>query len=180
MMGVPLATDAVPVVKATNCLLIATAEEVRPRRAAMPCIRCGDCATACPASLLPQQLYWHARTDQLEKAEELFLFDCIECGLCDTVCPSQIPLTEYFRYAKTETWARERQRQHSDIARQRFEARKTRIESGKEERRRRLAAKTRMREKGSAAEAARKAVIADVMERVRGEKGTVGSGKDDG
>lgn len=179
MMGVPLKTDAVPIVKATNCLLIATAEEIRPRQAAMPCIRCGDCATACPASLLPQQLYWHARTDQLEKAEELFLFDCIECGVCDTVCPSQIPLTEYFRYAKTETWARERQRQYSDIARQRFEARKARIESEKEERRRRLAAKTRIRDKGAAADAARKAVIADVMERVRREKGTVESGKDD-
>lgn len=178
MMGVPLATDAVPIVKATNCLLIATTEEIRPREAAMPCIRCGDCASACPASLLPQQLYWHARTDQLEKAVDLYLFDCIECGVCDTVCPSQIPLTEYFRYAKSEVWSRERQRQQADIARQRFEARKTRIESEKAERKRRLAAKTRIRDKGAGAEAARKAVIADVMARVRREQGPVDSGTD--
>jgi electron transport complex protein RnfC len=178
MMGLPLASDTVPVVKATNCLLVATADDIRPRAPAMPCIRCGDCATACPASLLPQQLYWHARSDQLDKARELYLFDCIECGICDTVCPSQIPLTEYFRYAKSEIWARQRERQQSDLARRRFESREARLAREKAERRQRLARKARTRDTSAAAEKARKAVIAEVMERVRRGKSQADSERD--
>jgi len=128
MMGFALKSDEVPVIKGTNCILAGREEEVAPARATMPCIRCGECAQVCPASLLPQVLYWHTRARDFEKTREYDLFDCIECGCCDLVCPSQIPLVSHFRFAKTEIWGKELERAKADIARQRHEARQARLE----------------------------------------------------
>ena len=166
MMGFPLQGDQLPVIKATNCLLVASEEDIRPRSPALPCIRCGDCATVCPAQLLPQQLYWHTRGEDYEQVENLNLYDCIECGCCDLACPSHIPLTQYFRYAKAEIWSQRRERQRSDAARHRFEARNARIESERSERARRLAEKTKMLQTGAADPATKQALIDEVMKRV--------------
>jgi electron transport complex protein RnfC len=100
MMGVALDSDDIPVSAATNCIIAATAQDLRPRGTEMPCIRCGDCAHACPAGLLPQQLLRYARLQDRDALSELGLSDCIECGCCDYVCPSQIPLTAQFIAAK--------------------------------------------------------------------------------
>jgi electron transport complex protein RnfC len=100
----------------------------------MPCIRCGACADACPAKLLPQQLYWHARARDFDRAQDYHLFDCIECGCCDYVCPSHIPLVHYFRFAKTEIWQQEREKRAADISRQRHEFHQLRLEREKQER----------------------------------------------
>ena len=134
MMGFALRSAEVPVIKATNCLLLPTAEDVKPEAAAMPCIRCGACVDVCPAQLLPQQLYWHSRAREFDKAQEYALFDCIECGCCAQVCPSQIPLVQYYRFAKTEIWAEEREKRKADAARERHEARKLRLEREEAER----------------------------------------------
>jgi electron transport complex protein RnfC len=178
MMGFPLDRDDLPVIKATNCLLVASTDDIRPRNTALPCIRCGDCAQVCPARLLPQQLQWFTRANDFEQVEALNLYDCIECGCCDLVCPSHIPLTQYFRFAKTEIWARKREREQSDHARERFEARKARVEEQARERQRRLEAKTRALGKVGKDEAARKAMIDEVMKRVR-EKKNAGSSEAD-
>lgn len=53
MMGFALPDDALPVIKATNCILATTAAAFPPPAPAMPCIRCGACAEACPVDLLP-------------------------------------------------------------------------------------------------------------------------------
>jgi electron transport complex protein RnfC len=100
MMGVALPNDTVGVTAATNCIIAATASDIAPHQAEMPCIRCGDCADVCPARLLPQQLLRYARLKDREALNELGLRDCIECGCCDYVCPSQIPLTSTFTFAK--------------------------------------------------------------------------------
>jgi electron transport complex protein RnfC len=100
MMGVALENDQVPVGRAANCVVAATAEELRNHSAVMPCIRCGNCSNACPAYLLPQELNAAAEHSEFDLLEDLGLFDCIECGCCDVVCPSHIPLTETFRSAK--------------------------------------------------------------------------------
>jgi len=100
MMGVALASDQVSVTAATNCIIAATAQDLKSRGTEMPCIRCGECAHACPASLLPQQLLRYARLQDHAALMELGLSDCIECGCCDYVCPSQIPLTSIFVAAK--------------------------------------------------------------------------------
>ena len=51
MMGFALPDDAIPIVKATNCILAADHSEVRSEKQAMPCIRCGECANVCPVTV---------------------------------------------------------------------------------------------------------------------------------
>ncbi|MEW5248839.1 electron transport complex subunit RsxC [Microbulbifer discodermiae] len=134
MMGHTIDDDTAPIVKTTNCLLVPTDAELPPPPPAQACIRCGFCAEACPASLLPQQLYWYARADDREKLQAYNLFDCIECGACSYVCPSQIPLVQYYRAAKGDIRIAEEEKQKSDRARERFEFRKLRLEKAEKER----------------------------------------------
>jgi len=138
MMGFTLPDDEVPVTKACNCLLAVTAEEAPEPGPAQPCIRCGECAHACPANLLPQQMYWYSRAKDLEKVQDYHLFDCIECGCCSHVCPAHIPLVQYFRYAKTESWAKEQEQRKADLAKQRHDARQARLERLEAERKAKL------------------------------------------
>ena len=134
MMGFGVDTDAIPITKAANCLLALTPAESPDPGEPQACIRCGRCAEVCPANLLPQQLYWHARAKDLDKVQDYNLFDCIECGCCAHVCPSHIPLVQYYRYAKTESWAREREKRAAEHARQRHAAREARLERLERER----------------------------------------------
>jgi electron transport complex protein RnfC len=138
MMGFRLDTDAVPVAKATNCILALTPAESPDPGEPLACIRCGRCAEVCPAQLLPQQMYWHARAKELDKVQDYSLFDCIECGCCAHVCPSHIPLVQYYRYAKTESWAREQERRAAEHARERHAAREARLERQERERQAKL------------------------------------------
>lgn len=142
MMGFALNTDDVPVTKAANCLLALASRDVPVQELPMPCIRCGKCAEGCPVELQPQQLLWDARAGDFDRAEKQdSLFECIECGICSAVCPSHIPLVQYFRYAKTEIWQRERDKEKSALAKDRFEFRNARIEREKREREEMLAKK---------------------------------------
>jgi len=138
MMGFNLGTDQLPIIKTTNCLLALPQAADSGSKNAMPCIRCGACMEVCPASLLPQQLYWHAFARDFDKVQDYKLFDCIECGCCSYVCPSQIPLVQYYRFAKTEIWAQERDKIKSDHARGRHEFRLERLEKEKQERAERM------------------------------------------
>jgi electron transport complex protein RnfC len=134
MMGYALPRDDLPITKAANCLLVAGRGEFPAERRVRPCIRCGACAEVCPASLLPQQLYWHSRSGQMERAAEYHLSACIECGCCDLVCPSQIPLAQTFRAAKGKAAARQRELEQAEHARRRYEAREARKAREQQER----------------------------------------------
>lgn len=138
MMGFALQHTGTPVIKTTNCLLVTRLAGISQP---LPCIRCGACVDACPVSLLPQQLYWHARAKDYTKVQAHHLFDCIECGCCAAVCPSAIPLVQYYRHAKGEIWEREREKQKADVARQRHEFRLARLAQEKAEREARHAEK---------------------------------------
>jgi len=127
MMGYTVLSTAVPIVKTTNCILAPTREELPPPPPAQACIRCGLCAEACPASLLPQQLYWFARSHENEKLQAHNLFDCIECGACSYVCPSSIPLVQYYRAAKADIRQQREEKIKADQSKLRFEARQDRI-----------------------------------------------------
>jgi len=123
MMGYALPSDELPITKASNCIIAAASAEVRHDSREWPCIRCGDCGSACPARLLPQELLRAARSRDHPQLSELGLEDCIECGCCDVVCPSHIPLTEEFRRAKYAHARYERQLVFSAESEQRFQRR---------------------------------------------------------
>ena len=127
MMGFAIEQTEVPVVKTTNCILAPSMNEMPEAPPQQACIRCSHCAEACPAGLLPQQLYWYATADDQEKLNAHNLFDCIECGACSYVCPSAIPLVQYYRSAKGSIRKTQEEKQKSDRARERFEQRQQRL-----------------------------------------------------
>ncbi len=126
MTGKSVTTDRVPLVKATNCILVIS--ETPSPGPELPCIRCGDCAAVCPVQLLPQQIFWYACADNEQKMRAYGLTDCIECGCCDLVCPSHIPLTFDFRMAKAHIRELADEKARAARARRRFEARSERLD----------------------------------------------------
>jgi electron transport complex protein RnfC len=134
MMGFSLPSADVPITKAANCIIASAPNLFAPAPPAMPCIRCARCADVCPVSLQPQELYWFAKSSNLEKARDYNLFDCIECGCCTYACPSNIPLVQYYRFAKSEIIAQDRAKEAADLARERNDFRLMRIEREKQER----------------------------------------------
>jgi electron transport complex protein RnfC len=166
MMGISLKTDATPVVKASNCLLVQTPADHSHETHMHPCIRCGECVKVCPANLLPQQLYWYSQSRNLDDLQRHHLFDCIECGCCAVVCPSHIPLVQYFRFGKSEIWKKELDTQKADRARERTEARLKRLERIKAEKKAMHAA----RAKKAAPPADRKKEIQAAVARAKAKK----------
>jgi len=132
MTGKSVTTDEVPLVKASNCVLVVSETPFLDDE--LSCIRCGDCAAVCPVQLLPQQLFWYTCADDEKKLREFGLIDCIECGCCDLVCPSHIPLTADFRMAKGRMRELADEKARAERARQRFEARNDRLEREQQER----------------------------------------------
>jgi electron transport complex protein RnfC len=151
MMGFTLPDMAVPVIKTTNCLLASTTAELPPP--AMPCIRCGECAEACPASLLPQQLHFFAMGQEHEQLKAHNLFDCIECGACAYVCPSSIPLVQYYRAAKAEIRDLEQKQLKAEHSKQRFEQRQERLRRAEEQKEAERLARTAKAAQAKAAQA---------------------------
>jgi electron transport complex protein RnfC len=187
MMGFDLEDNAAPLTKAVNCIIAKHPDLFPARPPAMPCIRCGACARACPASLQPFEMYWFARAKDFGKAQTYDLFDCIECGCCSYVCPSHIPLVDYYRFAKSEIWERERQKQDADQARVRHEFKAFRLEREKQEKAEKLAAKVAENKARDAAAAAgadtqtsadpeaerKKAILQAALERAKKAKESV-------
>ncbi len=128
MMGYTMEHLHAPIVKTTNCLLAPTKAELPAPAAQQPCIRCGMCSEACPASLLPQQLFWFSQSEDFDRLHTHNLFDCIECGACAYVCPSNIPLVQYYRASKGAIRQHDEEKRKAEHSRQRFEFRKERIE----------------------------------------------------
>jgi electron transport complex protein RnfC len=157
MTGKSVTTDDIPLAKATNCILVLSEQPAVGDE--LPCIRCGDCAAACPVQLLPQQLFWYACADDEAKLRSYGLIDCIECGCCDLVCPSHIPLTADFRMAKARIRELADEKARAERARQRFEARNERLEKEQQAREDELA-----RQKADAKRAGPDA-IAEIMKR---------------
>ena len=175
MMGYAMQSDKTPVVKTTNCILANSVvpDVPMPSRLnqSLPCIRCGKCADVCPVNLLPQQLYWHAKSKDLDKVQDYNLFDCIECGCCDYVCPSHIPLVQYYRFAKTTIWNKEREKKVSDLSRERHDFRLERLEREK------LAKAAKHKQKRAVVDvvlddnmSAKKNAIAEALARVNAKK----------
>ncbi len=133
MMGIELATAAVPVVKGSSGILALTSSEIGSSQAA-PCIRCSSCVRACPVGLLPLEMAAHIRTGDSTGAVALGLKDCIACGCCSYVCPSHIPLVHYFNFAKGELMTQERAKLKQEATKKLAEERTARMQRIERER----------------------------------------------
>jgi len=179
MMGFDLDDTAAPLVKSVNCVIAKDRALFPAHPPAMPCTRCGQCALACPASLQPFELYWHAKAKNFDKARAYQLFDCIECGCCSHVCPSHIPLVDYYRFGKSEIAAADRAKQAAESARQRHEFQLLRQQREKAEKAERLGKKASERLEAGAVAAndpgaeRKKALLQAAIERAKQAKEAV-------
>ncbi len=137
MMGYALPSDEFPVTKSTNCVIALAKHEAWMGGDEWPCIRCGECARACPARLLPQELLVAGRVDDFESMQALGLEDCIECGCCDVVCPSHIPVTSRLHTMKSNLRAHQAQAAMASAAQTRYDEHIAREDHAAAEERRR-------------------------------------------
>ena len=101
MMGRPVASLDVPILKGSSGVLVFTDTETA-RRKEYPCIRCGRCLEACPYFLNPSRFARLARARMFDEMKALHVFDCVECGSCTFACPSNIPIVQLIRTAKDD------------------------------------------------------------------------------
>ncbi len=167
MMGVDIPSSKYSICKITNCIFV---NDYEPKPAVRECIRCAQCNQVCPVNLLPQQLYWYAKSENIDKAMDYNLSDCIECGCCTYVCPSNIPLSEYFIFAKALSRKLDRKNKQTNTARERFEFKEYRVERNKQERAEMMAAKKEELKKKMANDKAQKDKIAAAVARVKKTK----------
>jgi electron transport complex protein RnfC len=178
MMGFTVASDLVPIVKTSNCILVPSKKEMpsafEKESSEVECIRCGKCADVCPSQLLPQELQWSAKAKDYPQLKKLNLSDCIDCGACAYVCPSQIPLVHYYRIAKAEIRQQQQLEVKADKAKIRFEARKLRLEKEKlarqEKQKKAAAARKAAMNKPSAEASGAKSAVAAALARVKAKK----------
>lgn len=157
MMGMAMRDLKAPIVKGSSGLLCLTRGEGHAAPEG-PCIRCGACLEACPIELMPTEMAWHSRHEQLDMLPEYNLFDCIECGSCAYVCPSNIPLVQYFRFGKMSIAAAKRDKEKQARSKARTEAKEAREAKIKAEKERKKAEmKAKMAAKKAAAAAAKAA-----------------------
>ena len=64
------------------------------------CVRCGECAHACPMMLMPMYLSFACSLNKASLAARFDIDSCIECGACQYVCPSEIPILGHIRKVK--------------------------------------------------------------------------------
>jgi electron transport complex protein RnfC len=99
MMGVAVPSLQTPIAKGTSGILFFTAAESKQYEERL-CIRCGRCADACSAQLMPMLMNAALLSNDLDRADAIGLIDCFECGACSYVCPARIPLTQRFKLGK--------------------------------------------------------------------------------
>lgn len=83
MTGMVLDNLTVPITKGMACLTLLPAAAEQPQTA---CIRCGRCASVCPANLKPYL--------SLLRPGRLSWRRCLRCGACQYCCPAGLPLLQ--------------------------------------------------------------------------------------
>lgn len=164
MMGLPIRSTRVPVVKGTNGVLALTEAETR-RKSSMPCIRCGSCVAACPCGLMPMELHARIQAEDFDGAVDAGLLDCVACGSCSFICPSNIQLVQGFNYAKGRLTAKQSQKHQQEETKRLAEARTAREEAIKAAKRAAMAKrKAEMAAKKKAAAEAKAKAAAETPE----------------
>lgn len=97
MMGSVVDLDSV-ICANNNCMLVTDKKLDIPKR----CIKCGKCASVCPAKLSPVLIMnFKCKNDKdKEKLKKLHPNRCVECGLCSYMCPSKINVREAVKNKK--------------------------------------------------------------------------------
>lgn len=96
MMGIPLISLDVPVVKTSSAILCMTKDEVAACEETA-CINCGRCVSVCPGRIIPAKLADYAKRHDKESFEKANGMECCECGCCSYICPAKRPLTQYIK-----------------------------------------------------------------------------------
>ena len=99
MMGRSLGRLDVPVIKGLGGLTILRSDEIR-KEIYGPCISCGECLSACPLGLEPNQISIYTEAGRGLETEIFGTRDCFECGCCAYVCPAQRPLVQFIQMSK--------------------------------------------------------------------------------
>lgn len=116
MMGMPLASLDVPVIKSSSGILAFTEQEtIRPQE--HPCIRCGRCVEVCPYFLNPSLLARLSKARRYTEMRKIQIDECVECGSCTYACPSGIPIVQLIRSAKDALRTRGMKRQSASDTR---------------------------------------------------------------
>ena len=73
---------------------------IRENIESLPCLKCGECTSHCPAHLQPVKIIQAEKRADVEMLEKLDVMRCIECGMCTYICPSKIEVTDFVSKAK--------------------------------------------------------------------------------
>ena len=99
MMGRAVYSDAFPIVKNNNAILIFDGPQALiPEETG--CIKCGMCTRACPFELLPVSMVEAYENRDVERLQRLQVMQCMECGSCSYICPARRPLSLTDKMAK--------------------------------------------------------------------------------
>ena len=96
MMGTPLQTTEVPVIKGTNGIIAIETDHTTP----VDCIRCGRCVDVCPMELKPLYFAKYADEGNVQGLNDEHIRDCMECRCCEYICSAKIPLVTKIRAGK--------------------------------------------------------------------------------
>lgn len=110
MMGKAIVNIDAPTTKGVSGILLLP-ESMSQRPRIEPCIRCAQCAFACPMGLEPFLLATLSRFGEWEEVEKEKIMNCVECGCCSYSCPSSRPILDFIRLGKQTVGAAIRARQ---------------------------------------------------------------------
>jgi electron transport complex, RnfABCDGE type, C subunit len=96
MMGKSVMNDQFVISSYTNSVTCMIRENIE----SLPCLKCGECTSHCPAHLQPVKIIQAEKRADVEMLEKLDVMRCIECGMCTYICPSKIEVTDFVSKAK--------------------------------------------------------------------------------
>ncbi len=96
MMGKSVMNDQFVISAYTNSVTCMIRENIE----SLPCLKCGECTSHCPAHLQPVKIIQAEKRADVEMLEKLDVMRCIECGMCTYICPSKIEVTDFVSKAK--------------------------------------------------------------------------------
>ena len=96
MMGFPLNTLEVPMMKGSNGIIAIEPDETKEQ----PCIKCGRCVDVCPMELSPLYFVKYAKEENWQGMKDMNVMDCVECRCCQYICSSKIPIINSIKAGK--------------------------------------------------------------------------------